>query len=387
MTTKAAATQQPIRITNAAVRPKLSQLDVPAFSLEQCLRVPEAIISNYARRPTAPLRVAQAMNIQPKSSNFRMLTGAAIAYGLIKGGAQAPSIELLPLAIRILRPTRDGDDKEAKREALLKPKVIGQFLQNYDGNLLPREDIAKNVLVEMGVPEERAGAVLESIVAGARQVGFIQVIKGKEYIYLERDTGEDTADAEDNTSIDEIESVIEGNFDRLAVTPRQEVLPPPRVATTIQPNIRVFVTHGKNHAFLEPLKKVIKLSKMEPVVSVERQTVSKPLPDKVVSDMRLCGSAIIHVDAETTYLDPDGKEKIIINPNVLIEIGAAMALYGRRFILLVRKGVELPSNLSGLYEVRYEGEVMEAETSFKLMEALSDVEGYAIPDRYKGDQQ
>lgn len=102
-------------------RVNLSQMDVPSFSLEQCLRVPEAIIANYARRPTAPLKVAQAMNIQPKSSNFRMLTGASIAYGLIKGGAQAPLIELQPLAIRILRPTKDGDEVAARREALLKP--------------------------------------------------------------------------------------------------------------------------------------------------------------------------------------------------------------------------------------------------------------------------
>lgn len=387
MKTKVADNQQPIPTPNTVIRPKLSQLDVPAFNLEQCLRVPEAIIANYARRPTAPLKVAQAMNIQPKSSNFRMLTGAAIAYGLIKGGAQAPLIELLPLAVRILRPTRDGDDKVARREALLKPKVIGQFLQNYDGNLLPREDIAKNVLVEMGVPEERAGAVLESIVAGARQVGLVQVIKGKEYIYLERAADGDIPDVEGETLADEPEDGVESDLHPVMTVRNQVNSPFLGTITTTQPNTRVFVTHGKNHAFLEPLKKVIKLSKMEPVVSVERQTVSKPLPDKVISDMRLCGSAIIHVDAETTYLDSDNKEKIIINPNVLIEIGAAIALYGRRFILLVRKGVDLPSNLSGLYEVRYEGEVMDAETSFKLMEALSDVEGYAVPDRYKGDQQ
>jgi hypothetical protein len=313
-----------------------------------------------------------------------MLTGSAIAYGLIKGGAQAPAIELLPLAIRILRPTRDGDDRAARREALLKPKVVGLFLRNYDGNLLPREDIAKNVLVEMGVPEERTETVLESIVAGARQVGFIQVIKGKEYIYLEHDAEPDSGDAEDNAPAIETEELAEIEpAPPGVVQSRGAALPAGRTATE-SANTRVFVTHGKNQAFLEPLKKVIKLSKMEPVVSVERQSVSKPLPDKVVSDMRLCGSAIIHVDAE--YLDSDKKERII-NPNVLIEIGAALALYGRRFILLVRKGVELPSNLSGLYEVRYEGEVMDAETSFKLMEALSDVEGYAVPDRYKGDQQ
>jgi Predicted nucleotide-binding protein containing TIR-like domain len=38
------------------------------------------------------------------------------------------------------------------------------------------------------------------------------------------------------------------------------------------------------------------------------------------------------------------------NSNVLIEIGAAMALYDRNFILLVEEGTKLPSNLQGLYE-------------------------------------
>jgi hypothetical protein len=31
------------------------------------------------------------------------------------------------------------------------------------------------------------------------------------------------------------------------------------------------------------------------VVSVEKETVAKPVPDKVMDDMRSCGAAIIHV--------------------------------------------------------------------------------------------
>lgn len=70
------------------------------------------------------------------------------------------------------------------------------------------------------------------------------------------------------------------------------------------------------------------------MISVQRQSVSKPVPEKVMDDMRVCGAAIIHVDAETTIIDKEDKEHVVINPNVLIEIGAAMAFYGRRFILL-----------------------------------------------------
>ena len=59
----------------------------------------------------------------------------------------------------------------------------------------------------------------------------------------------------------------------------------------------------------------------------------------------------IHVGAEGEYLDKDGNKQRKINDNVLIEIGAAMALYGKKVILLVEKGVVLPSNLQGFYAV------------------------------------
>ena len=117
-----------------------------------------------------------------------------------------------------------------------------------------------------------------------------------------------------------------------------------------------------------------------PVVSVERQSVSKPVPEKVMVDMRTCGAATIHVDAEQKLIDKDAKEYTVINPNVLIEIGAAMALYGRRFTLLVREGVTLPSNLQGLYEVRYEGETLDGNATIRLLEAINDIKKNPLPD-------
>jgi predicted nucleotide-binding protein len=74
-----------------------------------------------------------------------------------------------------------------------------------------------------------------------------------------------------------------------------------------------------------------------------------------------------------------------VNQNVLIEIGAAMALYGRRFILLVRDGIQLPSNLQGLYEVRYSGDALDADSTIRLLEAITDIQNHPIPDRYMAD--
>jgi predicted nucleotide-binding protein len=98
-----------------------------------------------------------------------------------------------------------------------------------------------------------------------------------------------------------------------------------------------------------------------------------------MNDMRGCGAAIIHVDGEMKLLDADAKEHTVINPNVLIEIGAAMALYGRRFILLVRDGVKLPSNLQGLYEVRYQGDVLDGPVTIRLLKAINELKGVQLP--------
>ncbi len=145
----------------------------------------------------------------------------------------------------------------------------------------------------------------------------------------------------------------------------------------------MFITHGKNKEFIDPIKKMITYGKYEPVVAIEKQSVSKPVPDKVMGSMRSCGAAIIHVDVEHVYQDENKEDHPVLNPNVLIEIGAAMALYGRRFILLVRDGVKLPSNLQGLNEVRYAGEKMDSDVTLALLDAIEDIQNHPLPDRYK----
>jgi hypothetical protein len=43
---------------------------------------------------------------------------------------------------------------------------------------------------------------------------------------------------------------------------------------------RVYVTHGKNRGFIEPIKKLLAFGELEAIVSVEEQSVSKPVPCK-----------------------------------------------------------------------------------------------------------
>jgi predicted nucleotide-binding protein len=50
-----------------------------------------------------------------------------------------------------------------------------------------------------------------------------------------------------------------------------------------------------------------------------------------------------------------------------------MALYGKKYILLVEEGVDLPSNLKGLYECRYKGDELSMTATMKLLKAFNDL--------------
>lgn len=49
-----------------------------------------------------------------------------------------------------------------------------------------------------------------------------------------------------------------------------------------------------------------------------------------------------------------------------------MMRYGRNFILLVEEGTALPSNLQGLYEVRYPGDELDYPATMKLLKAFNE---------------
>jgi hypothetical protein len=326
----------------------VSQADVPRYPISEALRVARAITDEYGKQPTRPLDVAAAMGMTPTSGGFKMLTGASIAYGFTEGGAQADAISLTDLGLRVMAPTEEGDDEAAKREALLRPRVVREFLEKYDGSKLPRPTIGKNVLEQMGVTSTATQRTLELIIESANELGLLTEINGERYVNLKavpkppKDAEADLLYDEDAEN-DEDAAPPDGlSSEDVAAAARIAHVEVPPTAVTTKTNRRVFISHGKNKKVVNQLKELLSYGDFEPVVSVERETASKPVPDKVMDDMRSCGAGIIHVGTERTVKDEDGAELHLLNQNVLIEIGAAMALYQGRFILLVEKAAHCP---------------------------------------------
>ena len=358
--------------SGAKRRNYVSQTDVPRHTIDEALRVVRAIADNYGKQPTKPFDVAAAMGIAPTTGSFISLTGAAVAYGLTEGGSKAETISLTDLGRRVVAPTEEGDDLNAKREALMRPRVVREFLTKYDESRLPRPDIGQNVLEDMGVIAKATERTLTLIQESADNLGMLQDINGTKYVNLgaagsaDESDEVDRGDAEDAPSTQSPIRLVEDQ-----PTESQEV---DSASVPSDPaDRRVFITHGKKgDNIVKQVKEILGFGDFEPVVAVERETTAQPVPLKVMSDMRSCSAGIIHVSGERKVLDQEGEEHMMLNENVLIEIGAAMALYGNKFILLVEDGIRLPSNLQGLYTARYSGTELDQPATMKLLKAFKE---------------
>jgi predicted nucleotide-binding protein len=139
---------------------------------------------------------------------------------------------------------------------------------------------------------------------------------------------------------------------------------------------RVFITHRSGAKIIEQVKELVAFGKFEPVVAKERDAASRPFLHELMDEMRGCDTAVIHVGTEGSSSGLPW-----IGGDALIEIGAAMALYGRNFILLVEEGVALPSNLHGLVECRYSGDGLDMAAMMKLLKAFNELTRVAPSNR------
>jgi hypothetical protein len=349
----------------ASKRPYVKQSDIPSCSLDRALQIPFVLRDQYGKQQTTPLDVAAALGLEPQGRGFRMMAGASVAYGFTDGGAKADVISLTDLGLRVIAPTVEDDDLAARREGFLRPRVIREFLEKYDTSPLPTELIGRNVLEGMGVDAPTTEGVLSFIVEGAESLGLLREIGGKKYVQL-RGTHLQVVPADDGGSEEEPP-------DAVALVPPIGSPDSPVAPAAPKPepeDRRVYISHGSNKTIVTQLKSMLEYGEFKPVVSVELESTAKPVPKKVFDDMRSCNAGIIHVARERTITAEDGTEHSMLNENVLTEIGGAMALWGDNFILLVEEGTKLPSNLQGLYEVRYQGTTLDADATMKLLKAF-----------------
>jgi hypothetical protein len=361
----------------AEKRVYFKQADFPILALQHAQRIASALMDNFGGREGSPPDIALAMGVSPTSSAWQPLAGSAVAYGITEGGVNATTISLTPLSRRLVAPEAEGDDIAARREAIFRPRIIKEFFEKYRRAKFPNDVIAGNVLKALGIPVERVETALDVLKANGKYAGVIRDTPTGPFVNLDSPGIPGPASTPGLHDVGE-PAPAEPPAQHGEATPAK---PPPTQTGTAaifdaKANFdananKVFITHGKQKAIVIQIKELLVFGSFDPVVSVERESTAVPVPEKVFEDMRSCSAGVIHVGAEGKYLDSSGNEHTKINDNVLIEIGAAMALYGKKVILLVEKGVVLPSNLQGLYRCEFEGDQLNYEATMKLLKTFS----------------
>lgn len=361
------------KAASAPKRVYFKQSDFPQTDLQQAQKIASALVDNFAGTDAPPPDIALAIGISPTSSTWPAITGAAIAYGLTDGGVNAAKIKLTPLGRRLVAPETEGDDIAARRDAILKPRILKEFFEKYRRAKFPSDVIAISVLKTAGIPPERAQQALEIIKTNGRYAGIIRDTPTGPFVSLDA-PGVPAPAA--TPALPEHEEEAEPAAPSASPANGVGVAPVTPAAAPAKPafdpkSSRVFISHGKQKSIVAQIKELLTFGNFEPVVSVEREATAIPVPEKVFEDMRACGAGVIHVATEGEYTDKDGNKQRKINDNVLIEIGAAMALYGKKVILLVEKGLALPSNLQGLYRCDFDGDKLDYEATMKLLKTFS----------------
>lgn len=367
----AKTTNQPNQEKIEKKRTRIPQSSVPLLSLSEALKIAQALYDNFASNPTAPILLAQAVGVSPGSSNWRDLTGASSAYGLTTGAYNSDKIGITDLAKKIIAPTVEGAEIQARVEAMLKPETLNKFFNKYNNAKLPRDIIIENVLrEEFSVPQEKVSSVLSLLKENGKYTGIFRETKTGTFILI--DNPEPIVDIKTaDDSIVDVEEIPAELAEKLDIVKPNTSTPPKPQNPYEKP--KVFISHGKNKKIVNQLKEIVTFGQFEPIVSVENETTAIPVPDKVFNDMRQCFAGIIHIESEEEFLDKDGNKQFKLNENVLIEIGAAIAFYNKRFILLCEKNVKLPSNLQGLYRCNYEGPQLDYEATMKLLKTFNEI--------------
>lgn len=126
--------------------PKRIDRPYPRKTLEQALRVPEAIKEHNAGNEWAADQVAVALQLGARSGNYFYLSAASRDFGLTEGTRDTKTISLTSLGRKAVYPSSAQERDEALLESFLKVPLFKNVLEYYGGNNLPEMQFLSNVL-------------------------------------------------------------------------------------------------------------------------------------------------------------------------------------------------------------------------------------------------
>src|SRR5579863_266268 len=122
-----------------AKKGKKPRRSFPIITLEDAIKIPEAIKTKNSGNPLESKLVANACGIAHMTNKFFYYTGAARDYGLTVGTRDTPTIELTELGRALVYADNADALRQKKIEAFFKVEKFKQVYDHYNGSNLPEE--------------------------------------------------------------------------------------------------------------------------------------------------------------------------------------------------------------------------------------------------------
>jgi hypothetical protein len=320
----------------------------PANTLEEALAVPQAIRDGNSGQPLDRILLAQVLESTPKSSAFVRTLNSSERYGLTVGGASSARITLTPVGRAVVAPTTPEERRRALVKAACMPEVFGAFYQRFEGQKVPEDEFARNLLVQqMGVHPKFSDECLGIVLANGRFVDILREVGGSWYV---RHFGPEPSEAQD------VEDQQSGRALVVGTDPAR------------RPAGKVLVAHmGRPDAakYVASLLAEFGVAHSATDCAVEG---ARPVPESVAEAMHGCSSAVLIVTPDGTDGHENGAMPKVPH-RIVHHVGAASVLYGQRFIILKENGLDLEGYADGVPIVGYEPGRL-AEAAGPLMVAL-----------------
>lgn len=155
----------------------------PRRTLENALRVPQAIKQHNAGNPWGTEEVARALNLGRNSGNFFYVTASARAYGLTEGTRETSQISLTALGRRAVYPADQDEERDALLKAFLNVDSFKQVLEYYRGNNLPERQFLSNTLVsQFNISEDQHDEFVDLFTKNCKFLGISQTFDVKQTV-------------------------------------------------------------------------------------------------------------------------------------------------------------------------------------------------------------
>jgi predicted nucleotide-binding protein len=336
--------------------------DVPTFprdSLKEAVAVAEAIKRDGAGESLDVVLLANSIGVSRRSRSYEELLRSAARYGLTEGTVYSKDIKLTELGRAIVAPTDDSLVGSSMRKALMTPSVFSKFYAKYDRNSIPRDVVIKNILEQQfSVRRADVDACFAVLMKNIEEQG-LKLAQGRDMLLWLSNLGKPMAEPEQGGP--GVALVEESGSTRSAEGQENPNASPETTTRTSQVPKQVFLAHGKNKKPLEQLKGILNQFKVPYQVAVEEPNKGKVIPAKVQDLMRQCSSGIFIFTGDEELVDSGGNKVVRPNDNVVFELGAGVALYGDKIVILREDGVTFGSDFDSYGRITFEKDKLDAK--------------------------